>query len=112
MNKENQFSPTFTIEQKYQFKKWIRINAKFTCTNKEWDLWRQTQFIVKFYNGDKEVQANMIRVHRFISDGETKDIYLDAKLPKSFTRADIIFWHADSDKELWIDDLKVITFDD
>lgn len=112
MNKENQFSPTFTIEQKYQFKKWIRINAKFTCTNKEWDLWRQTQFIVKFYNGDKEVQANMIRVHRFISDGETKDIYLDAKLPKSFTRADIIFWHADSDKELWIDDLEVITFDD
>ncbi len=111
MYKEAQFSPTFTINQENQFKKWIRVKAKFTCTNKEWNLWRQTQFIVKFYSGDKEIQTNMIRVHRFISDGESKEIYLDTKVPKSFDKVDILFWHADSDKELWIDDLEVITFE-
>lgn len=111
LNRETQFSPLFAVENQGQFKRWIRASATFHSTNKEWDLWRQTQFIVKFYNGDKEVQANMIRVHRFIGDGETKDLYLDAKLPTTFTKMEILWWHADSDKELWIDQLKVISFD-
>lgn len=112
LNKETQFSPIFRIDRKNQFKKWVRAKAKFTCTNKEWNLWRQTQFIVKFYSGEREVQANMIRIHRFITDGESKEIYLDAKVPNSFDKVDILFWHADSDKELFIDDLEVITFED
>ncbi len=111
MNKETQFSPTYTVAQSGQFKKWIRVKAKFSCTNKEWDLWRQTQFIVKFYQGEKEIQANMIRVHRFITDGESKELYLDAKTPDNFTKASVLFWHADSDKELWIDNLEIITFE-
>ena len=53
----------------------------------------------------------MIRIHPFINGGETKDIYIDAKVPKQFTRVDILFWHAGGDKELWIDNLQVITFD-
>jgi len=112
LNKETQFSPIFSIDRKNQFKKWVRVKAKFTCTNKEWNLWRQTQFIVKFYLGEREIQANMIRVHRFITDGESKEIYIDTKIPKSFDKVDILFWHADSDRELFIDDLKVITFAD
>lgn len=112
LNLENQFSPIFTIDQQKQFKKWIRVKATFSFANKEWDLWRQTQFIVKFYNGEQEVQANMIRIYRFIEDGESKEIYLDAKTPKSFSKISVFFWHAGSDKELWIDDLKVFTFDD
>jgi hypothetical protein len=112
MNLETQYSPAFAIEHQNQFKEWIRVKAKFSCTYKEWDLWRQTQFIVKFYSGEQEIQSNMIRIYRFISDGESKEIYLDTKTPKSFTKISIFFWHAGSDKELWIDDLEVITFDD
>jgi hypothetical protein len=112
LNKETQSSPTLRIEYKNQFKKWIRVKATFTCTNKEWNLWNQTQFIIKFSQGDKEIQSNMIRIHRFISDGESKEIFLDAKIPKSFDTVDILFWHADSNKELLIDDVEVITFDE
>lgn len=111
MNREIQYSPVYTINQQNQFKKWIRVKANFTCTNKEWDLWRQTQFIVKFFSGTHEIQSNMLRVHRFISDGETKEIYMDAKVPGTFTKLEILWWHADSDKELWIDNLEVVTFD-
>ena len=112
LNKETQSSPSLRIEYKNQFKKWIRVKATFTCTNKEWNLWNQTQFIIKFSQGDKEIQTNMIRIHRFISDGESKEIFIDAKLPKSFDKVDILFWHAGSDKELLIDDVEVSTFED
>jgi hypothetical protein len=112
MNKDSEFSPTFTIQSEGQFKKWMRIRATFHCTDKEWETWKQTQFISKFYNGDKEVQGNMIRIHPFINSGETKEIYMDAKVPKEFTRVEILFWHAGGDKELWIDNIEVITFDE
>jgi len=112
MNKDSEFSPTFTIQSEGQFKKWMRIRATFHCTDKEWETWKQTQFISKFYNGDKEVQGNMIRIHPFINGGETKEIYMDAKVPKEFTRVEILFWHAGGDKELWIDNIEVITFDE
>ncbi|HLO56556.1 MAG TPA: hypothetical protein VK169_19830 [Saprospiraceae bacterium] len=111
MNKDTEFSPTFTLLSEGQFKNWMRIRATFHCTDKEWETWKQTQFICKFYNGDTEIQGNMIRIHPFINSGETKDIYIDAKVPKQFTRVDILFWHAGGDKELWIDNLQVITFD-
>lgn len=112
MNKDSEFSPTFTIQSEGQFKKWMRIRATFHCTDKEWETWKQTQFISKFYSGDKEVQGNMIRIHPFINSGETKEIYMDAKVPKEFTRVEILFWHAGGDKELWIDNIEVITFDE
>jgi hypothetical protein len=112
LNKDLQFTEQYFIDRTKDFKKWIRVTALFKCTNKEWDLWRQSQFILRFYEGDKEVQANMIRVHRFINDGESKILYLDAKAPESFTKIGIHVWHADSDKELFIDDLEVISFDD
>ncbi len=111
MNKDTEYSPTFTVLSDGQFKKWMRVRATFQCTDKEWETWKQTQFICKFYNGDTEIQGNMIRIHPFINSGETKDIYIDAKVPKQFTRVDILFWHAGGDKELWIDNLQVITFD-
>ena len=112
LKKELQYSQIYSVQHTSVFKKWIRVKAKFTCINKEWELWRQTQFIAKFYNGNQEVQANMIRVHRFITDGETKEIYLDAKVPAAFSKVDVLFWHADSDKELKIDDLEIDDFDD
>ncbi|MFZ1526356.1 MAG: hypothetical protein WAT22_16160, partial [Saprospiraceae bacterium] len=112
LNKKTQSYTSLRIEYKNQFKKWIRVKATFTCTNKEWNLWNQTQFIIKFSQGDKEIQTNMIRIHRFISDGESKEIFIDAKLPKSFDKLDILFWHAGSDKELLIDDVEVCTFED
>ena len=111
MNKDTEYSPTFTILSEGQFKKWMRVRATFHCTDKEWETWKQTQFICRFYNADTEIQWNMIRIHPFINRGETKDIYIDAKVPKQFTRVDILFWHAGGDKELWIDNLQVITFD-
>ena len=112
MSKELQFSPEYTIENKGESKNWMRITALFDCTNKEWDLWRQTQFTIRFYNGEKEIQTNMIRLHRFIHDGQSMEIYMDAKVPKGWTKAKVFLWNADSDKEMFMDNLKIVMFDE
>jgi hypothetical protein len=112
MARELQFSPEYVIENTGVAKKWMRFTALFDCTHKEWDLWRQTQFTVRFYNGDKEIQTNMIRLQRFIHDGQSHDIFMDAKVPETWTNAKIFLWHADSDKEIFMDNLRVVTFDE
>ncbi|MFN8339694.1 MAG: hypothetical protein U0T36_11820 [Saprospiraceae bacterium] len=112
LSKEWQFTAPYEVKRNADFKKWLRVKANFYCVNKEWDLWRQAQFIIRFYDGDKEVQANMIRLHRFLHDGQTKELYLDAKAPPTYDRISIFVWNADSDKEMLVDNLEVISFDE
>jgi hypothetical protein len=77
-------------------------------------VWRQAQFILKFKNKEGEVQANAIRVHRFLKDNETKRIYMDALVPPrdSWSYLEIYFWNGLGEKELFIDNLEVVTFND
>lgn len=90
---------------------WLRTQATIRCVTKEWQLWNIPQFIVHYYKGDKEVKTSMIRIDRFIDEGETKDLYIDTRVPEeAFDAVGISFWNADSDKELLIDDLKVWSF--
>ncbi len=63
-------------------------------------------------NNDEAVHERAIRVFRLLNDNETKEIYLDLRLPdRPFNRAEVFFWNADSDKPLAIDQLRVERFD-
>lgn len=111
INKELQSSESFIINNSSNFKQWVRATADFHCAIKEWDLWKQAQFLIKFYDNEKEIQTNSIRIYRFITDGETKKIYIDAIIPKNkWSDLKISFWNANGDKELIIDNLEVVSF--
>jgi hypothetical protein len=113
LNKELQSTEVFIVNNTSNIKKWIRASAEFHCFVKEWDIWKQAQFIIKFYDNEKEIQTNFIRIHRFISDGGTKRIYIDALTPKSkWSNLKIYFWNAGGGKELYIDNLEVETFNE
>lgn len=113
INKELQGSAAYCVQKNSGFKKWIRVSADFHCHKKEWDVWKQAQFIIKFTSQEKEVQTNFIRVHRFLSSGETKKIYLDALTPKeNWDNMKISFWNAEGDKELQMDNLVVESFNE
>lgn len=113
INKEIQSTEPIIIQNSPTIKKWIRATAEFHCNIKEWDMWKQAQFIIKFYDNDKEIQTNFIRIYRFISFGETKQIYIDALPPKDhWTTLKISIWNADGDKELQIDNLEIESFND
>lgn len=110
LNKELQQINLCNISNNSNFKKWIRVSADFHCTIKEWNTWKQAQFILKFSNNNNIIQTNLIRIHRFLSDGQTKKIYIDAIVPVKWNRLTISVWNADSDKELLFDNLLVQTF--
>lgn len=92
-------------------KKWLRAQATFRATTKEWNFWAMTQFIIEFKKGNDVVRTNMVRPHRLMGDNETRTIWLDAKVPnKDFDSVVIRFWNADGDKKMLIDNLSVQTF--
>jgi hypothetical protein len=113
LNGQKQFTPEYNLKVDPEKGNWIRASASFKAVQKEWTTWRMTQFIIKFYNGESVVKTNFIRVQRNLNEGETKRIYMDAKLPgEPFNRVAISFWNADSDRLILIDDLKVLLLED
>ena len=113
INSMLQTTEPISFAKSYLIKKRVRVSAEIHVVNKEWNIWNQPQLIIRFYNYGLEVQSNIIRMHRFISNGETRTIWVDAKVPESnWDRFTIQFWNAGSDKETYIDNLILETFDD
>ncbi len=111
----NQVSTTYDLDplsiNGIKSKKWLRAQATFKATAKEWNFWAMTQFIVEFKKGNNIVRTNMIRPHRLMGDGETRTIWLDAKVPSSdFDKVVVRFWNAGGDKKMFVDNLTVQTF--
>ncbi len=107
---ENYNLPPLSISS-IKSKKWLRAQATFRTTSKEWNFWTMTQFIIEFKKGNEVIRINMVRPHRLMGDNETRTVWLDAKVPKGdFDSIIIHFWNAGGDKKMFIDDLTVQTF--
>ena len=90
---------------------WIRASAEISTPQKEWDMWRMPQFIIKFYRSGSVTKSNYIRISRLLSDGEVKNIKIDALVPKNYIDSvSISFWNAGSDKQIFIYKLKVVGY--
>lgn len=91
--------------------KWVRAQATFRCVTQEWDDWRIPQFIVRFSKGDSVVKDRMIRTERFVKEKETKDVFIDIKIPEqSFDSVHVMLWTPGSEKTLLVDDVRVWSF--
>lgn len=113
VNKDLQTINPIYINNNSNIKKWIRVSADFSCVSKEWDVWKQAQFIMEFYDNKKCIQNNFIRIHRFINESETKRIFIDALTPKEkWDKLKIYIWNSDGNKELYIDNMTVFSFND
>lgn len=112
LNDQFQSTAKYVVENPQNNQEWLRVFANFKCYAKEWDVWKQAQFTLKFYEGNTEIQSNMIRVFRFLYDGAEKEIYLDAKCPSKWTNVSIEVWNANSHRTLLIDNLRVVTFEE
>ena len=94
-------------------KKWLRATATFKAVSKEWNTWSMMQWIVTLKKGDQEVKSFYLRPYRIMNEGETKKIWLDAKIQRyNFDKIVISFWNTDSEKQMLIDDLTVETFNE
>ncbi len=72
----------------------LKIKALVRTPQKEWDVWQMAQLIVQYFKGDQSVKTVLIRVNRFLNDGEEKWIDLVTKSPdKTFDRLKISLWN-------------------
>lgn len=115
LSKANQLSPVFSFPY-YSGSNWIRAEATFHCVSKEYAEYKMAQFVVRLIkvNADgstSTVKENMIRPGRMLNEGQTKTIALDMHLPsKKFDSVRILFWNANSDKEMQVQALRVWQF--
>lgn len=112
LNKEKQASPEFDLPVKSGESGWVRAACSFRCEPREGETWRMAQFVLRFRLGDKIVKDRMIRLQRHVDGSETRIIFFDTRIPNQpFDRVSVLFWNADSDKTLRIDDLRVERFE-
>jgi hypothetical protein len=96
--------------------KWVRASIWYNCNSKEWDVWKMTQFIVRFSqqdaSGNHVVKERMIRLQRFVEGSELKSIFFDVKIPdQPFNRVSAFCWNPGSDKVVRLDDLRLEVFE-
>ncbi|MCY7330147.1 MAG: hypothetical protein LH618_16470, partial [Saprospiraceae bacterium] len=109
--KNKQFSPEYVVPLEHT-DGWLRATVTFQCEPKEWEFWKMTQFVLRFYDGDKKIKERMIRLQRHVDNQEVKTIFFDTRLPKQyFDRATVLFWNADGEKTTRLDDLRVEWFE-
>ena len=113
LSPDSQYSPNYTFSFAGNGAKWLRASANFTTTYREWDVWKMTQFAVQFRQGETIVKENVIRPIRLIDkNNETKNVAFDIKMcKKPFDNICIRFGNPNSEKTVFIDDVKVETHD-
>jgi len=91
---------------------WLRVEADFAVKSREWDVWKYTQWIVQFFDGDQPIKTNSIRLQRLIKEDHVPThIYFDVKLPSErFTKCSITLWNAESSKIIIMDNFIVTCF--
>ncbi len=92
---------------------WVRAQADFHCINKEWTGWKMTQMVVRLKSNGKVIKEKILRIHRYIDNNETKNLFLDVKLPnEQIDSVCILFWNDVSDQEIVVDNLTVSSFNE
>jgi hypothetical protein len=113
LNKNIQYTPKVQIPLSISKQKWLRASATFRCVQQEGNVWGMTQFIIVLKKGNQDVKGYMLRPQRIMNEGETKRIWLDAKVGRyDFDTVVVSIWNGGSDKTMVVDDLEVEAFDE
>ncbi|MCB9345687.1 MAG: hypothetical protein H6576_18515 [Lewinellaceae bacterium] len=109
---EKPSSPIYNLPVKPGDARWLRASLEFHCREKEWTVWKMTQFVVRFKSGDKIVKERLIRLQRHVDGSELRTVYFDTKIPnKSFDQVEMFLWRPESEHDVIIESISAETFD-
>ena len=112
LNAANPFTPELSVPLSPGDVHWLRAEAWLRTPQKEGDVWRMPQLVVRFFDGEKIIKEKFIRSHRFLHDHQARQLYMDVQVPeRTFDRVSVFFWNVNSEKETWVDDLRLEGFD-
>jgi len=102
-----QFSPAKRFKLPSN-KGWVRASGDFYTDHKEWEVWKMTQLVVKYYQDGKELRSDVLRAQRHLNQGEKKHLWLDSKLRYEPDEVEIYLWHADSKTSICVENLSLL----
>jgi hypothetical protein len=112
LDHEHQESHIYRMPVKEINHHWARATATFHTGVREGIWWKMPQFIIRAIKGDSIVKENMVRVTRLLDHNETKNISIDMHFPDTnVDSVHVLFWNGGSDLPIWVDNLKVWTFE-
>lgn len=114
LNAEVQFLGPYTFTVNELCTQWLRMEGDFMVMSREYDIWKNAQWVIRFKKGEEVIKTNFIRLQRLLpEDNKLRHIFFDVKIPNAaFDVCDIIFWNADSHHTILIDNLKVSCFEE
>ncbi|MEO0469423.1 MAG: hypothetical protein AAF206_07385 [Bacteroidota bacterium] len=113
VNKDHPFSPGYTVSLgalKAKKDSWIRVSVNVLYENMEWNVWQQGQLSVIFFRNGQPYKQTTCRIQRTTDPWRMHHLFYDMQLPQSYEPTDelkVYVWGANSDQELFVDDLKV-----
>ena len=107
LGKDMEFTPAHSFSSDPATHRWVRAEARIQLQGREDNIWRMTQFILRFSKGGRKVKERMIRVQRLLKADESGAVFFDVRLPRDFDRAEVFFWNPGSTLPLTITALRV-----
>ncbi len=90
----------------------MRVYLNVHLLQKEWGMWSKMSIYLQFWNENNEViQSHRLVPDRFLEEGERREVFIDAIIPKEYSYFKLYIDNSGSDKIKYIDDLKVTVFD-
>ncbi|MBL0099031.1 MAG: glycosyltransferase family 39 protein [Saprospiraceae bacterium] len=107
LNDTLQFSPAkkFSLPAK---EGWLRASADFKTDNKEWEMWKMTQLVIKYYKNNKDLRSDVLRVQRHLNQGQKVHLWLDSKLRYEPDEAEIYLWNAESKTSICAENIQLV----
>jgi hypothetical protein len=107
LNDSLQFSPSRKIKLP-SHEGWLRASADFHTDQKEWDVWKMTQIVLKYYKNGKELRSDVLRVQRHLDQGQKVTLWLDSKLRNAPDEVELFIWNAGSHATICVENLRLI----
>ncbi|UOQ65233.1 hypothetical protein [Hymenobacter volaticus] len=92
---------------------WLRAYADARADQKEWDLNRMTQYVIRFRHGNDIVKARTIRFQRALDAAWPRTLFFDVRPPKEeFDSISITFLYYGTTANLLLDNARLEAFDE
>lgn len=93
--------------------KWLRAYAEARTDAQEWDMFRMTEYMVRFRRGNEVVKTRAARFQRVLEAGWPRELYFDMRPPtEEFDNICISFIHKGTTANVVFDNARLEAFDD
>ncbi|MEO5675806.1 MAG: glycosyltransferase family 39 protein [Chitinophagales bacterium] len=110
MNDSLQWTPSIEIPVNSNERCWYRASANVYFPAMEWNVWKQPQICIALANGSQQIKVKQFRVARINEPGSWQQVFIDINgvIPQPYDRLKFYFWNPGSEKQIYIDDLKIM----